>query len=72
MNAIRFCIKWNETTVEYPRTRSIYELFEEQVERTPEAMAVVFNNQGLTYRELNTQANRLAQTLVNEESARKC
>src|SRR6185369_16202957 len=56
--------RWNETTVEYPRTRSIYELFEEQVNRTPDAMAVVFNNQGLTYRELNTQANGLAQTLV--------
>src|SRR5262249_15185370 len=48
---------------EYPRDKCIHELFEEQVERTPDAVAVVFENQQLTYRELNRRANQLARYL---------
>src|SRR5262249_40719060 len=57
-------VKWNETATDYRRNLSINELFEEQAERTPEAMAVVCQDQGLTYRELNALANQMARALV--------
>jgi len=53
----------NRTAVEYPRGLCLQELFEAQVERSPEAVAVVFEDQELSYRELNQQANRLAHYL---------
>jgi len=56
-------VEWNETKREYPNDKCIHELFEEQVERTPEAVAVVFDDQQLTYRELNNRANQLAHYL---------
>ena len=49
--------------MEYPREKCIHQLFEEQVERTPDATAVVFEDQQLTYRELNKRANQLAHYL---------
>ena len=52
--------EWNQTDREYPRTRTVHGLFEEQVERTPEVTAVVFGEERLTYRQLNERANRLA------------
>ena len=52
--------EWNDTRTEYPRDRCIHELFEEQVGLTPEAVAVVFEDERLTYRELNRRANQLA------------
>src|SRR4029450_3226371 len=55
--------QWNETSVDYPREKLIHELFEEQVERTPEAVAVVFEDRQLTYAELNKKAKRLAHYL---------
>ena len=55
--------EWNETATEYPRDRCVHELFEEQVERTPDAVAVVFEDEQLTYRELNRRANQLAHHL---------
>lgn len=54
--------QWNDTHTNYPQ-KCIHELFILQVERTPEAIAVVFENQKLTYRELNNQANQLAHYL---------
>src|SRR5262249_26117357 len=56
-------VRWNETAVEYPRDRSINELFEEQVERRPESVAVVYEGRQLSYRELDRRANRLAHYL---------
>lgn len=56
-------VKWNDTQVDYPRDLCIHQLFEQQVERTPNAIAVVFENQKLTYRELNNRANQLAHYL---------
>jgi surfactin family lipopeptide synthetase A len=64
-------VEWNNTKTEYLQNKCIYQLFEEQVERSPDAIAVVFENEHLTYQELNARANRLAhylQTLgVNPE-----
>ncbi|MFN6571976.1 amino acid adenylation domain-containing protein [Dendronalium sp. ChiSLP03b] len=54
--------QWNNTQTEYPQT-SIHELFEAQVERTPDAVAVVFEDEHLTYCELNNRANKLAHYL---------
>ena len=56
---------WNQTETPYPEDRCIHELFEEQVRRNPEATAVLFQDQSLTYGELNTQANRLAYRLID-------
>ncbi|OKH38899.1 non-ribosomal peptide synthetase [Calothrix sp. HK-06] len=47
----------------YPQNKCIHQLFEEQVEKTPDAIAVVFENQQLTYQELNQRANQLANYL---------
>jgi len=55
--------EWNDTKRDYPSDKCIHQLFEEQVERTPEATAVVFGDQQLTYRELNNRANQLAHYL---------
>ena len=55
-------IEWNDTAVEYP-PGCIHELFEAQVQKTPGDVALVFENERLTYRELNEQANRVARYL---------
>lgn len=56
-------VGWNQTQQDYPRDKCIHQLFEEQVKRTPLATAVVFENQQLTYEELNQRANQLARYL---------
>jgi amino acid adenylation domain-containing protein len=56
-------IEWNNTEIDYPQNQCIHQLFEAQVEKTPDAVAVVFENQQLTYRELNAKANQLAHYL---------
>lgn len=55
--------EWNDTQTEYPHDKTIHQLFESQVEQTPDAIAVVFEEQQLTYRELNDRANQLAHHL---------
>lgn len=62
----RLLFDWNATAAEYPRDKCIHQLFEDQVERTPDAVAVVFENQRLTYRELNANANRVAHALCRQ------
>jgi amino acid adenylation domain-containing protein len=57
-------VEWNNTAVDYPSDRSVHQLFEEQAERIPDAVAVVFSDQNLTYRDLNERANRLAHHLI--------
>jgi non-ribosomal peptide synthetase component F len=54
---------FNETSAAYPEESCLHALFEAQVERTPAAVAVVYDNQCLTYAELNAQANQLAHFL---------
>ena len=56
-------VEWNQTETDYPKDKCIHQLFEEQVERTPEAIAVVHEDQQLAYRELNNRANHLAHYL---------
>ena len=55
--------EWNDTGDEFPADKCIHELFEEQVDRTPDATAVVFEETSLSYAELNRRANRLAHYL---------
>ena len=56
-------VEWNRTEAPYPKERCLHELIEAQVARTPEAVAVVFGKQQLTYRELNERANQLGHHL---------
>ena len=56
-------VEWNNTKRDYPKDKCIHELFEDQVERTPDAVALMFEDRKLTYRELNQRANRLAHRL---------
>ena len=56
-------VEWNQTEVDYPRDKCVHQLFEAQVERTPDAIALIFEAQQLTYRELNQRANQLAHYL---------
>ncbi len=58
-------VEWNDTRVEYPRHACIHQLFEAQVARTPDQVAVCFEDRSLTYRELNARANQLARHLGN-------
>ena len=59
----KMLVEWNQTRADYSRESCIHQLFEEQVGRTPDSVAVVFGDQSLTYGELNGRAERLAQHL---------
>ncbi|NES79687.1 MULTISPECIES: non-ribosomal peptide synthetase [Okeania] len=56
-------VEWNKTQANYPQDKCIHHLFEAQVEKTPEAVAIVFKEKQLTYHELNIRANQLANYL---------
>ena len=56
-------VEWNDTQADYPQDKCIHQLFEEQVKRSPDAVAVVWENQQLTYHELNCRASCLAHNL---------
>jgi amino acid adenylation domain-containing protein len=56
-------VEWNDTKTDYPQDKCIHQLFEAQVEKTPSDIAVIFENQQLTYQELNNQANKLGHCL---------
>jgi len=56
-------IEWNATASDYPRDACIHELFEQQVVRAPQAVALIFEDISLSYGELNQRANRLAHYL---------
>ncbi|WPD23245.1 MAG: amino acid adenylation domain-containing protein [Candidatus Electrothrix scaldis] len=59
-------IAWNDTAAEYPVDKMLADLFEEQAEKTPENIAVVFENQQLAYLQLNDKANQLASALIEQ------
>jgi amino acid adenylation domain-containing protein/thioester reductase-like protein len=56
-------VEWSNTSCEYSTDKCIHQLFEEQVEKTPHAVAVVFDQEQLTYEQLNQKANQLAHYL---------
>ncbi|SHN37815.1 non-ribosomal peptide synthetase [Mucilaginibacter sp. OK098] len=62
--------EFNATAVDYPRDKTIIDLFEAQVERTPDNVAVVYGSHTLTYKELNEKANRLAAYLQQAEGVK--
>jgi amino acid adenylation domain-containing protein len=57
-------VDWNNTSCGYPSDNSLHQLFEQQVEQSPDAVAVVYGDQKLTYRQLNVRANQLARYLI--------
>ncbi|MTJ48121.1 non-ribosomal peptide synthetase [Dolichospermum sp. UHCC 0259] len=59
-------VEFNQTKIEYDREKCIHELFAEQVEKTPNQVAVVFENEEITYKELNCKANQLAHYLKKQ------
>jgi amino acid adenylation domain-containing protein len=61
----RLLVEWNSTVTAHPEERCIHELFEAQVARAPEAKALVYESETLSYGELNGRANRLAHYLLS-------
>ncbi|MBW4617801.1 MAG: amino acid adenylation domain-containing protein [Cyanosarcina radialis HA8281-LM2] len=59
----RLLVEFNQTQADYPQDKCIHQLFEEWVERSPNSIAVVFENDRLTYQELNDRSDRLANYL---------
>jgi len=60
---LRVLVEWNDTATDYPRDACIHELFSDQAESSPDAVAVVLGEERLTYRELDERSNRLANHL---------
>ena len=61
----KILVDWNDTQADYSKDKCIHQLFEAQVEQTPDAIALVFEDEQLTYKELNQRANQLAHYLGN-------
>src|SRR5262249_26979317 len=59
-------VEWNQTQVAYPAEKRLHKLFEAQAERTPEAVSLVFEEEQLTYREMNERANQLGRHLKKQ------
>ncbi|MBR3998144.1 MAG: AMP-binding protein, partial [Clostridia bacterium] len=57
---------FNDTKVEYPRDKCVHDLFEMQVRRTPDKVALTACDRSLTYKELNEEANRIAHSLIDK------
>ncbi|HEX8460361.1 MAG TPA: amino acid adenylation domain-containing protein, partial [Segetibacter sp.] len=60
----KLLLDFNDTNVDYPKDKTLVDLFEEQVAKTPEAIAITFEGQELTYEQLNTKANQLTRHLL--------
>lgn len=60
----KILIDWNDTNADYQQNKCIHQLFEEQAENTPDAIAVVFEDSSLSYNELNRRANQVAHHLL--------
>ncbi|TKI76291.1 hypothetical protein FC699_37650, partial [Bacillus wiedmannii] len=58
--------EFNATNREYPKDKTIHQLFEEQVERTPDRVAICLEDKELTYRELNDRSNQLARYILKK------
>ncbi|MCB4751168.1 MAG: condensation domain-containing protein, partial [Sulfurovum sp.] len=59
-------IEYNDTKVDYPKEKTIHQLFEAQVKLNPENVAVVYEDEELTYKQLNTKSNQLAHYLIEQ------
>ena len=59
----RLLVEWNDTAVPYPQDKCVHELFEDQVRKTPEAIALIYESESLSYQDLNSRANKLAHHL---------
>ena len=59
-------VDWNDTHMDFPQGRCFHQQFEKQAERSPEATALVFQNESLTYAELNRRANQVARYLQTQ------
>ncbi len=59
----KLLVDWNNTRTNYPREAAIHQVFEEQAQRTPASVALIFEDSSLTYDELNRRANQLARRL---------
>ncbi|CAN2255432.1 hypothetical protein STZ1_70082 [Bacillus subtilis] len=62
----RILSEFNQTETDYPKDKTIQQLFMEQADRTPEQMAVVCGHETLTYRELNERSNQIARLLLQK------
>lgn len=62
---IRQLRSWNDTARDYPKDKTIADLFEEQVRKTPDNIALIFKEKKSTYRQLNEKANQLAHYLLD-------
>ena len=60
----KMLVEWNHTHADYPSDRCVHHLFEDQVKRTPDSIAIADDREELTYAGLNARANRLARHLV--------
>ena len=58
-------VGWNNTQLDYPQDKCIHQLFESFAEQNPDAIALVFGDRQLTYKELNIRSNKLAHYLKN-------
>lgn len=65
-------LQWNETSCRYPAGRCVHEVIEEQAKRNPQATALKFEAQVLSYSELNARANQLAHYLVAKNIGPEC
>ncbi len=61
----RVLVEWNQTQVDFPQRGCVHQLFEAQVQRGPDSVALVFEGQTMSYRQLNARANQLACYLVS-------
>lgn len=58
--------EWNDTKTDYPREKHVHQLFEEQVEKNPQAVALMYGDETWTYQELNEKANQIAHYLLRQ------
>ncbi len=59
----KILVTWNETSASYPRDKCLHQLFEDQADRTPDAIAVVCKDEKLSFLKLNERSDRLADRL---------
>ncbi|MCF7848982.1 MAG: amino acid adenylation domain-containing protein, partial [Kiritimatiellales bacterium] len=60
----RILVEWNATQTDHQRDKCTHQLIEEQVEKSPDAPAILFEGTSITYAEMNARANRLAHLLI--------